>query len=161
MWCVATYKQGVKTFNLPIRKIPSTEGELYLACSQCQKAKCEQVICLKYTGITWAPCLILDVQENTESHLSSFWKILRKSVWNCLLAAIFPFTLMVSDFPFLSFITFLYLGPLILSYFILRLLGFTPAGKTGKPFLGSRLPVPSHHPWRSQQESLWSCLAMF
>ena len=55
MWFVATSKQGVKTFTLPIRKIASTEGELYLACSQCQKAKCEQVICLKYNRYHMGP----------------------------------------------------------------------------------------------------------
>lgn len=158
MWCVATSEPGAKTFTLG-KYLPPKERAL-LACSQCQKAECEQIICLKHIGIIWALCLIFEVQENTESHLSSSWKIFCKSVWNCLLAGAFTFTLMVSDFPFLSLIRFLYLGPLISSYFILGLLGFIPAGKTGKPFLGSRLPLPIHPSKglnRSHSDHAWQC----
>lgn len=138
-----------QNFPLTIRKhLPPRERALS-ACSQCQKAEWEQVICLESTGIIWAPCLIFEVQENPESHLSSSWKKpsanlfesvcgldLSHSHWRCL--------------TFHSLMTFFYLGPSISSYFILGQLGFIPARKTGKPFLGTGLPLSAHHALRAQ-----------
>lgn len=91
----------------------------------------EQVICLEsigIIGIIWTPCLVFEIQENTEFHLSSSANLSETVCWR-----VFTLTPIVSDFPFFSLITFFYLRPLISNHFILGLLGFLPAGKTRIP----------------------------
>ena len=147
MWPPPT-QPGAKTFPLTVRKTSPTQGESAPCLfSMPESREWEQVICFESIGIIWTPCLVFEVQENTEFHLSSSWKILCKSVWNCLLAGVFTLTPIVSDFPFFPLITFFYLRPLISNHFILGLLGFLPAGKTGKPScLAPGFPCPPTTP---------------
>lgn len=119
----------------------------------------EQVICLEFIGIIWTPCLVFEVQENTEFHLSSSWKILCKSVWNCLLTSFHTHTDSVW-FSILFFNNVFLPEAADFKPFYFRAVRLPTSWKNRKTLLsGTRLPLPAHHPYRlnSNHDLVWQC----
>lgn len=119
----------------------------------------EQVICLEFIGIIWTPCLVFEVQENTEFHLSSSWKILCKSVWNCLLTSFHTHTDSVW-FSILFFNNVFLPEAADFKPFYFRAIRLPTSWKNRKTLLsGTRLPLPAHHPYRlnSNHDLVWQC----